>query len=79
MDINIKDAYLMNFNTFILLVSYTPGLELSHIINFFKNDLNMKTLILNTDSTPFPDNTDFINFDDLNYKINKEIHIKINW
>ena len=72
MPLNIKDFFLQLNKKFILFVSYSPGFKLDNFRSVFENDLGLLPMTLNCDEM-YPKNIDFINFDDLNLKINEKI------
>ncbi len=72
MNINIKDAFLMKNKKFIILISYTPGIELNNFFDLFQKSLNLKLLFLHNDNL-YPNNINFINFNDLTEKIYGEL------
>ena len=72
MDINIKDAFLMKNKKFIIFISYTPGIELDDFFNLFQKNIDLKLIVLSNDNI-YPDNFDFINFNDLTDKIYNEL------
>ena len=75
MSYNIRDAYLMFKHRYILLVSITPGLNLSLFENLFINDLKLKPFYyIDKDINKLPTSIlNTTNYDKLNKDINDEL------